>query len=37
VYVFRFRDGRIASVAEHYNALVAEEKLIPLMQAMNSP
>lgn len=36
VYVFRFRDGRIASVAEHYNALVAEEKLIPLMQAMNN-
>ena len=34
VYVFRFRDGRIASVAEHYNALVAQEKLIPLMEEL---
>ena len=31
VFVFRIRDGRIASVAEHYNALIAQEKLIPLM------
>ena len=31
VYVFRIRDGRIASVAEHYNALIVQEKLLPLM------
>ena len=31
VFVFRIRDGRIASVAEHYNALITQEKLIPLM------
>jgi hypothetical protein len=34
VYTFAFRDGRIASVAEHYNALIAQEKLIPLMRDM---
>ena len=33
VFVFRIRDGRIAAVAEHYNALVAQEKLLPLMKA----
>ena len=33
VFVIRVRDGRIASVAEHYNALVAKEKLVPLMAA----
>jgi ketosteroid isomerase-like protein len=32
VFVFRVRDGRIASVAEHYNALIAQEKLMPLMK-----
>lgn len=32
VFVFRIRDGKIASVAEHYNALVAQEKLVPLMK-----
>lgn len=31
VFVIRVRDGRIASVAEYYNALVAKEKLMPLM------
>jgi ketosteroid isomerase-like protein len=31
VFVFRIRDGRIASVAEHFNALIVQEKLIPLM------
>lgn len=31
VFVFRIRDGKIASVAEHYNALIAQEKLVPLM------
>jgi len=34
IYVFRIRDGRIASVAEHYNALISEEKLIPLMKEL---
>ncbi|MCE7798316.1 nuclear transport factor 2 family protein [Sphingobium sufflavum] len=33
VFVLRIRDGRIAAVAEHYNALVAQEKLVPLMAA----
>lgn len=33
VFVFRIRDGRFASIAEHYNALIIEEKLMPLMAA----
>ena len=38
VFVFRVRDGRIASVAEHFNALIVQEKLIPLVQMiMSSP
>jgi ketosteroid isomerase-like protein len=32
VFVFRIRDGRIASVAEHFNALIVQEKLIPLVR-----
>lgn len=32
VFVFHFRDGRIFSIAEHYNALIAQEKLVPLMK-----
>lgn len=31
VFALRIRDGRIASIAEHYNALIVEEKLMPLM------
>lgn len=31
VFVLRIRDGRISSIAEHYNALVVQEKLVPLM------
>jgi uncharacterized protein len=31
VFIFRIRDGKIASVAEHYNAIVARDKLVPLM------
>ncbi|HEX8055374.1 MAG TPA: nuclear transport factor 2 family protein [Novosphingobium sp.] len=31
VFVLRIRDGRIASIAEHYNAFIAQEKLVPLM------
>lgn len=38
VFVFRIRDGKIAAVAEHYNALIAQEKLVPLMrEAMARP
>lgn len=35
VFVLRIRDGLIASVAEHYNALVAQEKLVPLMKELS--
>jgi ketosteroid isomerase-like protein len=33
VFIFRFRDGRIASFAEHMNPLVTQEKIVPLLQA----
>jgi hypothetical protein len=33
VFVFRIRDARIAAVAEHYNALTVQEKLMPLIDA----
>lgn len=31
VFVFGVRDGRITSVAEHFNALIVQEKLMPLV------
>lgn len=31
-FIFRIRDGRIASVAEFMNQLVVEEKIAPLIQ-----
>jgi ketosteroid isomerase-like protein len=31
--MFRTRDGRIASVAEHTNPLVVNQKIMPLLQA----
>ena len=31
VFVFRIQGGKFASIAEHYNALVVQEKLVPLM------
>jgi ketosteroid isomerase-like protein len=31
VLVFRVRNGRIASIAEHYNALIVQEKILPLL------
>ena len=31
VIIVDIRDGRIAWIAEHYNALVVQEKLVPLM------
>jgi ketosteroid isomerase-like protein len=34
VFAFRIRDGKFAHIAEHYNALVAQEKLVPLMKTM---
>lgn len=34
IFVFRIRDDRIASIAEHYNALIVQEKLIPAMKAV---
>ena len=36
VFVFRIRDGRIASMAEHFNAIVVQEKMVPLMQKLAS-
>jgi ketosteroid isomerase-like protein len=32
VFVFRVRGGRIASVAEHFNALIVQEKMVPLVR-----
>jgi len=37
VFCFRIRDGRIAWIAEHYNAFVAQEKLFPLMGQLTRP
>jgi uncharacterized protein len=34
VFVFRVQGDRIASVAEHFNALIVQEKMIPLMKAI---
>jgi len=34
VFVFRIRDGRIASLAEHFNALIAQDKMVPLVRAI---
>ena len=31
VFVFRVRDGKITSVAEHFNALIVQEKLMPVV------
>jgi ketosteroid isomerase-like protein len=33
VFLLRIRDGRVASVAEHFNPGVVREKIAPLMQA----
>jgi len=32
VFMFRIRDGRIASVAEHFNPQTVREKIMPLLQ-----
>jgi len=34
IFVFRIRDGRIAAIAEHFNALIVQETLMPLVAAM---
>jgi ketosteroid isomerase-like protein len=34
VFSLRVRDGRIAWIAEHYNPLVAQEKLFPLAASL---
>jgi uncharacterized protein len=36
VFSFRFRDGRICSIAEHFNALVVQETMIPLLAKLNA-
>jgi uncharacterized protein len=33
VFVLRFRDGQLVSVAEHFNPLVVRELIMPLLQA----
>jgi uncharacterized protein len=33
VYILRIRDGRIASVAEHFNPDPTRQKIVPLLQA----
>ncbi|MBW8785740.1 MAG: nuclear transport factor 2 family protein [Novosphingobium sp.] len=35
VFAFRIREGRIASIAEHFNPLVVQEKLYPVMRLLN--
>lgn len=34
VFSFRIRDGRIAWIAEHFNALVVQQKLYPVMKLL---
>lgn len=36
VFVFRIRDGRIAAIAEHFNALVVQAQLVPLVKTLSS-
>ena len=36
VFSLRIRDGRIAWIAEHYNPLIAQEKLFPLAASLRS-
>jgi uncharacterized protein len=33
VFTFRIRDGRIASLAEHFDPQIVREKIMPLLQA----
>lgn len=34
VFIFRIKNGHIASVAEHMNQFTVREKIVPLMQAL---
>jgi ketosteroid isomerase-like protein len=34
VFVFQVRGGKIAAVAEHFNALIVEEKMMPLVRML---
>ena len=34
MFVFTMRGGRIASVAEHFNALIVKEKMLPVMKML---
>jgi uncharacterized protein len=36
IFVFRIRDGRIAAIAEHFNPLITQEKLVPLMRKLRA-
>ena len=36
VFAFRIRDGKFAHIAEHYNALATQEKLMPLMAELRA-
>ena len=36
VFVFRIHNNRIASVAEHFNALIVQEKMMPLVRTLAS-
>jgi ketosteroid isomerase-like protein len=33
VFIFRIRGAQIASIAEHFNVLTVQEKIVPLMSA----
>jgi len=35
VFVFRVKDGKISSVAEHFNALIVQEKLMPMVAELS--
>jgi ketosteroid isomerase-like protein len=34
IFVIRVRDGRIAAIAEHYNALIVEATLMPVIKTI---
>jgi ketosteroid isomerase-like protein len=36
VFLFRIRDGMIASLAEHFNPIPVQEKILPLLKAAMS-
>ena len=36
IFVFRIRDNRIAAIAEHYNALIVRDRLLPLIKELGT-